>query len=224
LILASSGGTARSVDGRCTAVIPARAVQNDSYVLVFERTWGPSEKEPRRCAGTIYDVSPAGLAVDGFIEVAIAYPDTVDEPSHLCIARPENGRLVPLESYLDTESRKVITYADELGSFGLLWSQDIETPAYGAGDLVVLQNVPNPFSGSTTIRFEVPRPGRLRAEVISIDGRLVRSLFDASVIPGRHGLQWDGCDTGGSRVASGVYFYRVTYESRTVTNKMVHLR
>jgi hypothetical protein len=60
--------------------------------------------------------------------------------------------------------------------------------------------------------------------VISIDGRLIAGLCDRLVLPGRHEIEWDGRDSGGHRVGCGVYFYRVTFDSKTVTRKMVHLR
>jgi hypothetical protein len=218
LILASNGGTASSVDGHCVVDIPAGMVQADAYVLIFEE---PSERFE---SGGFYEISPAGLAIGDFVEIAIVFDAGVLEPQHLCVARLDEGGIEPLESYVDTGTGRVITYADRLGSYGLLWRQDIETPEYGEGDLRVLQNVPNPFAGSTVIAFEVPRPGRICAEVVSIHGRLVRSLLDSSVIPGRRRVEWDGRDGNGNRVASGVYFYRVTYEAKTVTRKMVHLR
>ncbi len=105
-----------------------------------------------------------------------------------------------------------------------IWRRDIETRAYGEGDFLVRRNVPNPFAGSTSAAFEVPRSGQIHAEVISIDGRLIRNMYDGNVIPGRHAVQWDGYDANGDRVARGVYFYRITYEGRTITKKMVHLR
>jgi flagellar hook assembly protein FlgD len=89
---------------------------------------------------------------------------------------------------------------------------------------VVLQNVPNPFAGSTVISYEIPRAGKVYADVITIDGRLVNRLASGLMIPGRHEIVWDGRDANGGKVASGVYFYRVEFDQKTITKKMVHLR
>jgi len=62
------------------------------------------------------------------------------------------------------------------------------------------------------------------AEVVSVEGRKVKTLLDEFVGPGRHTLEWDGTNDDGRSVAGGVYFYRVTTASETATRKMVILR
>jgi hypothetical protein len=218
LVLAAGGGVAGSVDGRCLLSFPGRTVMRDSYILIFDDP--KADKE----TGSAYDVSPSGISLDGFIEISIAYPDNVTEPQHLCMARFGGGAPKPLECYLDSEKGRLVAFVDKLGLFGLIRRPGVETPVYGEGRLHVLQNVPNPFVGTTDIELEVPRAGTVRADVITIDGRLVKTIADQYFIPGRHNYEWDGCDAAGHRVASGVYFYRVSYESETVTKKMVHLR
>jgi hypothetical protein len=60
--------------------------------------------------------------------------------------------------------------------------------------------------------------------VFSVDGRLVRGLYNGSVDPGLHILTWDGCDDRGRRVASGVYFVRVRTGEHVATRKMLLVR
>ncbi len=218
LLLASSGGIAGSVDGMCKVSVRGNVITKDTYVLIF----GTTSDEPG--TGKVYEILPAGLNLDDFVEIAIDYPDTARAPEYLSIARLGNKGMSPVESYLDPKTNRVIAYVDRFGTYGLLRSPDVITPTYGAGDFTVLQNIPNPFAGSTVIAFEVPGAGQIHADVISIDGRLVRSLFDGYVVPGRHRIEWNGRDMGGRRVASGVYFYRVGYGSKTITKKMIHLR
>jgi hypothetical protein len=218
LVLVAGGGIARSIDGRCLLSFPERVLKQDAYILIVDEPAADAE------IGTVYEVSPSGISLDGFVEVSMAYPDDVADPQHLCMARFEEGVPKPLECYLDSETGRIIAFVDKLGLFGLMRRPGVETPVYGEGRLHVLQNVPNPFAGLTTIALHVPRAGTVRADVITIDGRLVKTIADQFVIPGRHSFDWDGCDAAGHRVASGVYFYRVGYESETVTKKMVHLR
>ena len=89
---------------------------------------------------------------------------------------------------------------------------------------MVFQNVPNPFAGSTMISYEIPKSGQVYADIITIDGRMVSQLASGMMIPGRHDIVWDGTDANGGKVASGVYFYRVRFDQKTITKKMVHLR
>jgi hypothetical protein len=71
--------------------------------------------------------------------------------------------------------------------------------------------VPNPFNPSTQVRFTLPSALPVTAEVWSVTGAKVRSLADGSTLSaGEHALRWDGRNTDGERVASGVYLFRVS--------------
>lgn len=218
LILQAVGGTARSPDAQIAVDIPAGTFRRDAYVLISE--------DLNEVPGitTAYKISPPGLDLHGFVEISITYEEDMGPPEHLAIARIEGAVPGPVVSYLDRENSRVLAFVDRLGTYGLMWNPDEETPAYGTGDFTVLQNVPNPFAGTTSIAFVLPRAGRLHANVITIDGRLVARLCDHFMIPGRHSVDWNGRDGNGQRVASGVYFYRVRFGSETITRKMVNLR
>lgn len=223
LVLHADGGVARSVDGAFAVSVPPGAVKEDSYLLIMGDD--PETQNPeRQNIARSYAVSPSGLSLDGFVELAFSYAGEADDPEHLAVCRIESGAVTPLASFLDIDRGLVLAYVDELGTYGLLWKADIQTPVYGRGDLVVLQNVPNPFAGSTVISYEIPRAGQVYADIITIDGRLVSQLESGLMIPGRHEVVWDGRDANGGKVASGVYFYRVRFDQKTITKKMVHLR
>lgn len=67
---------------------------------------------------------------------------------------------------------------------------------------------PNPFSRSTSIRFDLPRPANVRVEVFDIQGRRVTSLVNEVREAGRHSATWSGATTSG-RAAAGVYVVRM---------------
>jgi hypothetical protein len=85
-------------------------------------------------------------------------------------------------------------------------------------------NVPNPFVSGTRIRFALPEPSPVTVRIFNIEGRLVRTLLDGSVPAGRHSVEWNGRDDHGSRVASGLYLYRIDAGAESVRRKMVLLR
>ncbi|UCG52647.1 MAG: T9SS type A sorting domain-containing protein, partial [Candidatus Latescibacterota bacterium] len=91
--------------------------------------------------------------------------------------------------------------------------------------LALYQNTPNPFNPTTVIRFDVPNDGtRVTLAIYNVSGRLVRSIVDGNVTAGRKSVTWDGTDTSGNPVSSGVYFYRLATGKRTITKKMVLLK
>ena len=85
-------------------------------------------------------------------------------------------------------------------------------------------NFPNPFNPSTTIAFEVPAPTHVNLSVINSLGRKVKVLLDKRLEAGNHEAVWDGRDYQGERVASGIYFYRLTTDTANETRKMVLLK
>lgn len=86
------------------------------------------------------------------------------------------------------------------------------------------QNYPNPFNPHTTLRFTLGAAAVASLRVYDVSGRLVRTLVSRPLAAGPHVLTWDGTDDRGGRVASGVYFYRLTAGARTATRKMILLR
>ncbi|HER44256.1 MAG TPA: T9SS type A sorting domain-containing protein [Candidatus Eisenbacteria bacterium] len=85
-------------------------------------------------------------------------------------------------------------------------------------------NFPNPFNPSTRICFETAAAGRVKLEVFNVNGALIATLLDEVREAGSHEVLWNGKDTQGNSVASGVYFYRLEAGSAVTTKKMMLLR
>jgi hypothetical protein len=86
------------------------------------------------------------------------------------------------------------------------------------------QNAPNPFNPRTVLRFGIPEASSVRLAVYSVGGQLVRILVDGPTGAGHHSVVWDGTDSGGRAVASGVYLYRLVGVERTLVRRMALLR
>ncbi len=96
-------------------------------------------------------------------------------------------------------------------------------------DFRLEQNFPNPFNANTTIRFEIPfnqsgESVRATIKIYNVLGRIVRTLIDEALPPGRHQVVWDGRDDSGNQVASGMYFYRLSLPGFTESRKMTLLK
>jgi len=87
------------------------------------------------------------------------------------------------------------------------------------------QNIPNPFNPTTTITYDVAAGGaRVSIAVFDASGRLVRTLLDEHRPAGTQAVDWDGRDSSGRPVSSGVYFYRMTSGSFSESKRMVLLK
>lgn len=84
---------------------------------------------------------------------------------------------------------------------------------------------PNPFGGSTTLRFELDGAQPVTLAVYDARGRMVQRIASGPRAAGTHEAAWHGTDERGARVASGVYFARLESPGRAaVTRRVVLLR
>ena len=78
---------------------------------------------------------------------------------------------------------------------------------------------PNPGSGARSISFSIPSRGPVTLRVFDVAGRSVATLVDDLYDPGRYVARFSSDGWAG-----GVYFYRLTFEGRTHSGRMVLLK
>ncbi len=83
---------------------------------------------------------------------------------------------------------------------------------------------PNPFNPTTTLAFTLDTPQRVTLEIYNIAGRKVTVLLDSFTESGRHNVFWDGLDSNGKQMGSGVYFYRMKTADYLDVKKMILLK
>lgn len=82
------------------------------------------------------------------------------------------------------------------------------------------QSYPNPFSESATIEFGLPEETKVTLEIFDVIGRQVARLIDDETMsPGEHEVVWTP-----SRIASGVYLYRLKTDNTTISEKMTFIK
>jgi DNA-binding beta-propeller fold protein YncE len=89
---------------------------------------------------------------------------------------------------------------------------------------VLQQNFPNPFNPVTTIPFTLPAQQFVSLTIYGVDGRKIVNLVDRIADKGYNACRWQGTDSHGIPVSSGVYFYRLKAGGKTLTKKMVLLK
>jgi len=95
---------------------------------------------------------------------------------------------------------------------------DDNTPSVPAR-VALHQNYPNPFNPTTTIAYDIPSRSQVQLNIYDISGRLVRKLVDEVKSPGSYKAEFDGKD-----LSSGIYFYRLRYDGKITTKRMLLLK
>ncbi len=91
--------------------------------------------------------------------------------------------------------------------------------AWGLG-----QNYPNPFNPTTTIPFVLEEESDVRLSVFDARGQLVQVLVNRTLPVGANDAVWNGRDSRGNPVASGVYFCRLETPGTAQTRKLMLLK
>ncbi len=91
-------------------------------------------------------------------------------------------------------------------------------------EMSLAQNYPNPFNPATTIAFSIKQSENVELAIFDVRGRLIRTLVNESRQADNYRESWDGLDEAGTRVASGVYFYRLRAGSYVATKKMMLMK
>jgi hypothetical protein len=82
------------------------------------------------------------------------------------------------------------------------------------------ESSPNPASAQHAIRFSLGRAGHARLAIYDVQGREVACLLDGIRRAGEQTAAWDGRDRNRQPVPSGVYFYRLEAEGRSLFRKL----
>jgi len=72
---------------------------------------------------------------------------------------------------------------------------------------------PNPFNSQTNIQFTLPTVSDLKISIFNIRGQLVKELFSASDFSGSKKILWQGTDSSGIPVSTGIYLMNIIYQN-----------
>ncbi len=118
------------------------------------------------------------------------------------------------------------TYADIMYDYVRLeaWGTSTITGVKDIGALMpthfaLYQNYPNPFNPATTISYSLDKPGYVSLNVYDILGRRVATLIDSRQSVGEHSVRFDA-----SRLASGLYIYRLEANGNAISRKMMLIK
>jgi hypothetical protein len=133
-----------------------------------------------------------------------------------------NDARVPFDLTTDLDGNPRIVHVVDLGAYE---SSSLVAAEPATAEAFHLEsNSPNPFHAATAIRYALPRAGRVWLGIYDARGRFVRGLVAGQhVAQGPQTAQWDGRDASARAMPAGVYYYRLGFEGRTLTRRMVLL-
>jgi hypothetical protein len=99
---------------------------------------------------------------------------------------------------------------------------DNENPTFEK--LLTASNFPNPFNPETTIEYSIPEAGQIEISIFNLRGQKVNTLVNTVMTKGSHSVVWDGTDSMGQSVTSGIYMYRIVTNNASITKKIVLMK
>ncbi|TAK55928.1 MAG: T9SS type A sorting domain-containing protein [Bacteroidetes bacterium] len=124
----------------------------------------------------------------------------------------------------------------------VVWKEFGDTPelsgelsVLGVGDpqrvpqeFLLRQNYPNPFNPTTSIKYELPKAATVSLKIYDMLGQEVTTLVAEHQDVGYYRVSWDGKNSAGHAVSSGIYTYRLTANdgvaSSVLTQKMIMMK
>lgn len=87
------------------------------------------------------------------------------------------------------------------------------------GEFILYQNYPNPFNPVTCIKFTLTQTGPVSLTIFDVTGREFERLICEVLSPGTYNYLYEP-----SNMASGVYFYSLAADGKTLTKKMILIK
>ncbi len=178
--------------------------------------WGPQYVLAYTCQGDPgfhrfwQAQSEVGFAIDQPVFIG-TFTAWVHEPYHPACPLPP----ADLMAFTDGQPGNTILLASPS-----LAVDERQSPA----KLTLLSSYPNPFNPRTTVTFTLPAAGQAQVAIYDAKGQMVARLVDESLPAGAHTVDWDGRDTYGASMPSGMYFCRLTTAEGTQTRKLSLIR
>jgi hypothetical protein len=138
-----------------------------------------------------------------------------------------------LDMSYNTDAISYTAAADGFPLGDLNWFPDMKA-AWERGEIVGVENIsnaqlakfelsqnhPNPFYHETSIKFSLLQAGNVRLTVYNMMGQKVNTLVDEQKTSGVYSVNWDGTNSSGQKLPSGMYFYKLEMGSQELSKKM----
>jgi len=221
----AQGGSVQDTTTGAKVDIPADALESDVEIEIGTFSTVPNDIE---VSGQVIHLGPDGTQFSEPVTVTVPYdpdnlPTGINNESELTMLRYDGslGIWESLETTIDTENKVLIAETLHFSGFAagnksVATSNEDDLSQDLPGKFRLEQNYPNPFNPTTTINYALPQASQVKLTVYDILGRQVATLVNTRQQAGTHSINFDA-----SRLASGMYLYRIEAGSFTQTRKLM---
>jgi len=170
------------------------------------------------------DVNGDGAVnIHDLVAVAAAFGETAAAPEISSLTMQTALTKADIEVWIREARRLNLT--DVISQRGIRFLQELLV-SLTPKETALFANYPNPFNPETWIPYHLSKPAEVTLNIYAIDGKFVRHLDLGYQTAGFYrsksrAAYWDGKNTQGEAVASGVYFYTLTADDFSATGKML---
>ncbi|HHS12817.1 MAG TPA: hypothetical protein ENN03_03495 [bacterium] len=229
-----STGASVTLDSGFQMIIPAGALDDSTYIYIGHIDDIPAlpDSAGKNQLGLSYYLGPEGLHFSHPITITLPFPKEDLERLHL-----QSGEVIRVYCYsclngvwevipnveIDMDSCWVTFAVDHFSVFTMTaWTPDIQP-----GQII---NYPNPFdpnSGTTTIKYMLPKNGEVSMKIFDVSSSLVAVLESGGAQKSanmEYAVEWDGRNDAGRMVSNNVYFCVLSAGGQVYVRKIVVLR
>jgi len=166
---------------------------------------------------------------DGYSGAIMSY----DSQSNLLWRISQNIMPFCLTQAVATDSNKIYGISCCQQTYGgprTFWLTELSTTVATDDPVAPIATInltcyPNPFRGSTSVKFNQIDNSPTTVSIYNTRGQLIRTLVNSQKLsPGEHTVAWDGKTNSGQLTAAGVYFYKMTSGRFSATRKMIMMK
>jgi hypothetical protein len=221
--------TASSDDGQVKLSVPLYATPDDVYLTIIPEAETISQPIIGR---TSYVFGPE-MNFNSELLLQFRFDESTvggAKDEYFGIYRKTESGWQSIPSWVNSTNKTVQASITKLGTFALGYDKNHPSQVLPK-EFNLSQNYPNPFNPETHIDIACPVGGNATLTVYNVLGQVVNVLLRKDIAPGISHVLWNGKDSHGNAIASGVYFYRLSVTDETSgkhlytdTRKMIMMR
>ncbi len=168
--------------------------------------------------GNREQISKSRIIISGKSSIII---ESIDSNTNLIVSKIETvlGGTLKRTVVQDDENSKNISDTSETAT-ETSFDFDNGLPT----EFVIEKAYPNPFNPTTKIRYGVSTPTSVNIVIYDMTGRLISDYKIGEKTPGWHEFTWQGTDSHGQQVSTGMYLVTMRAEEHFQKQKVTFLK